>query len=575
MPSVCATSSSCSCFDMVDGRDEEDPVDGSSGGSSDCRSGRRRNPDRDRDDRRRLAASQLRRLLLLATLGSVVLATTQRRTTSFLPSSSATTFLRNNDDEKKIDADADDSSGTVTTTAAAITGNRRSKKKTKTNKKNGGTTMNAIAKSRVGDEADAPSVGNINSNDNNSTNRILLLHVGKSGGGTIGTLAWNRWTSLHRRGRQSGASSAPRDDSDHATTKRQQQIARRAYRKCHPNPCPDALREFVLGRSDNGGDSDDDDNEGQRRDVVLLTVRDPVDRFVSAFRWRQQLLCDNFSGVERRKPGKPMNFGGLASPFCIEPRKGDANGLAERRVLLGPKYNRSVDVLARALCRDKDDTTSNNGNRGNDNNKNATEEALNDMKLIKHSQYSMSEWLRIGDSGADAGATDAGGAEPNSTEENRLPWWRQNAKKKAVLYPIVLEPPFDLEVQVEEAVFYAYGRSSSSSSTPPKSRSDSQEENYRSRAVFAHSRHSSGTTKGATSSKKTKRGGLTTQLLSLSLLSDRGRECVAQYYAEDYEVLERLLDDGGDDGAASTAVCGDGTICRDAIRSILNRRRPI
>jgi len=142
----------------------------------------------------------------------------------------------------------------------------------------------------------------------------LYLHLGKSGGGTV-------WDELKLW----------KIDKVH---------------RCHPNPgpCKDKIRKAKS---------------------LLISIRDPVERFVSAFNWRSLLVCKDFN--ETRTKGHQS---ALRNPIKhCKPMKNK-----EKNILLY-KYKSNVNNLAMALCKKQ--------NKG----------AIKDVKHIQHAKYSLSDWL--------------------------------------------------------------------------------------------------------------------------------------------------------------------------------------
>jgi len=160
----------------------------------------------------------------------------------------------------------------------------------------------------------------------------LLLHVGKAGGGTV-RARLRQWK-------------IPID-------------------KCHPRPCPERL--------------------ASQEKPMLVTIRDPVDRFVSAYRWRKMILCqrDNETRIVSNKAvGNPHDY-------CRQAK------VQEREVLFDTFPTLSSLVLA--TCQ------------------NATT-VRQDLHYVQHMD-ALSAWLP-----------------PNATND---------------MHPLVLEPNYDLDSQVD------------------------------------------------------------------------------------------------------------------------------
>jgi hypothetical protein len=130
---------------------------------------------------------------------------------------------------------------------------------------------------------------------------------------------------------------------------------------------------------------------------VLISVRDPVDRFVAAFNWRCTLLCNETdSRIRITNSGRGIDY----SRFCKD-------RLPRESKLLNAKYSRNVSKLAEALC-SSSDTVRN--------------EAQVDISKIKHLEYSISDWIEA-----------------------------LNLKSKELVLPLVMETGFDFNAQADEA----------------------------------------------------------------------------------------------------------------------------
>lgn len=321
----------------------------------------------------------------------------------------------------------------------------------------------------------------------NLSNKLLFLHIGKAGGGAVNqrlTADWNVQFSY-----------------------------------CHPSPtrCHDNTRRHSITIDNWIRQQENNTNNNYTRGyggVVMVTLRDPIDRFVSAFYWRQLLLCHPKG--DTRRVCTPQSCGVLASrnpeKYCRKVTNRDTLD-----IMFGPRYNASADQLARALC-SRDQKISH--------------QAAYDMKRIEHSKWGIVDWLS------------------NATLH----------EQGLQLYPIVQEPSYDLIAQVDDGIQWMnnvtrfqdtvdldkrYSRIYGSSS--PNKDKDCQRLKIRRRhlakddSIFKHS--SSGI-------KQT--------------LSPEGEACVAKYYQADYNVLKVI----------SNAHCPT-TTCRQAIRSILTRRASV
>jgi len=194
-------------------------------------------------------------------------------------------------------------------------------------------------------------------NRNNKT--ALILHIGKAGGGTLWARITEDWNINIQR--------------------------------CHPSPCENKVQLWNRGP------------------YMILTIRDPIDRFVSAFYWRLIVICDP-NGDDRLPFGK-----GIDRPEPPVTCKKQRSKRTETQALFH-RYGRDANVLAEALY-DEDDPD-------------RAERARADLREIKHAKYSISRWLDFG--------------------------WKARAEE--YIYPVVEEKPYDLVNQTDEAVRWLYGK---------------------------------------------------------------------------------------------------------------------
>ncbi|KAL7452580.1 hypothetical protein ACHAWC_004306 [Mediolabrus comicus] len=89
--------------------------------------------------------------------------------------------------------------------------------------------------------------------------------------------------------------------------------------------------------------------------TLIVNVRDPIDRFVSAFNWRLAILCH--PNDERHRGKKSVN--GKVIGATKHPNEYCKTGSEEEEILLRQTYHSSPSILAEALCgspmRGKDD----------------------------------------------------------------------------------------------------------------------------------------------------------------------------------------------------------------------------
>lgn len=186
----------------------------------------------------------------------------------------------------------------------------------------------------------------------------VLLHIGKAGGGTALARIRSTW--------------------------------KLPLGQCHRGgPCPEMMKEI------------------QPRSII--TIRDPVDRFVSAFYWRITLYCDPDGGDDRTTFEHAAQH---PDKYCRSPWDSKGRMIFEV-VQLFDEYERDANNLAEALY-------DNNVQRA---------APLFFMGQLTHAKYGIAQWLGEG--------TDFD--------------WREQAP---LIYPIVTEKPLDLEAQVDAAVHW-------------------------------------------------------------------------------------------------------------------------
>lgn len=116
------------------------------------------------------------------------------------------------------------------------------------------------------------------------SHQVTFFHVGKAGGGTV---------------------------------ERELLLSRIGFTFSHPGPKANHIEQLQRGPLN----------------TLILNVRDPVDRYVSAFRWGLNMLCGPKKAHNKR----------CKSPAFVE-------GEWEEWILMGERYNGDPNVLAEALC---------------------------------------------------------------------------------------------------------------------------------------------------------------------------------------------------------------------------------
>jgi hypothetical protein len=168
-------------------------------------------------------------------------------------------------------------------------------------------------------------------------NQAVMWHVGKAGGGTF-NLRSKQWWRV------------------------------RIETSCHPKPCLHASFDLA-----NHNDT-----------TVFISVRDPVDRFVSAFYWRVKVWCQN--GNDTRIAGGPVaQFPNLYCRY-FHPLEGE---------VLFQRYRQNANHLAESLCSndDDDDYGISNASQHQKNSNETMERAAKDVYRIGHLKASLCDWF--------------------------------------------------------------------------------------------------------------------------------------------------------------------------------------
>jgi len=210
-----------------------------------------------------------------------------------------------------------------------------------------------------------------------------LLHIGKSGGGTAKERLNKYWKVL--------------------------------LDVCHPRPCGNQAKL-----------------KPSKKPLNIVTLRDPVDRFISAFYWRSHILCH---------PEKDKRVG-PPSQECHSDRGG---GQMKEAKIIYFRYRLNASLLAEDLCSVDAEKAST---------------AVASLNTIGHAQYNINDWLKFN--------------------------WHADR-----LYPLVIEGG-NFEAQVDMAVHWLYHQEKfeNSSMFENRVRYVSQEH-----LVISNLRHSSGSSK--------------------------------------------------------------------------------
>jgi len=271
-----------------------------------------------------------------------------------------------------------------------------------------------------------------------------------------------------------------------------------AMLSCHPYPCRTATK----------------------MSNVLISVRDPVDRFVSGFNWLRLGLCDPFH--DKRK-GRPRRSGKNMAQFC----KSRAN--LDNAYLVHNKYAGEPNRLAESLCPRDDNHQSGQSDLF------PYEEADHDLLRLDHIRHTYKDWL--------AGMI--------TKKENGIYLDTSTRNISAV----VLEHGFDLLSQIDNTLKWV-GRSNETTMSifqkQEQARAGEEEldkQYIKSNGTLVEFHHSVSEYKFPVS----------------TYISKLGQCCVARWYKDDYQILLELRKHGCHGDTAE--------VCQQAITSIYERRK--
>lgn len=277
-----------------------------------------------------------------------------------------------------------------------------------------------------------------------SASTCIFLHLGKAGGGYIGARLGQIWKVWFEK-------------------------------VCHPDPC-----------ASNQWKSSSQNALKNNSAYVLVNIRDPVDRFESAFYWGLTIVCRlndkrEQSLLAKVNPGK----------YCVSDRAS--------RITLFRKYKQDVNVLANDLCHHSTTNVNQTIARAD------AEKAEKAVRSIAHAKHTIHDWL------------------------SEL---LQNQKThEAVLIPIILHKNFSLDIQVDHAVRMIENHTHFES---PESFSRRQD--HVKTLDTCPSPPSDNTNKIQDAMHSSKVGGL------FPRLDIKGRKCLAQFLENDYKLLSKLAD---------------------------------
>lgn len=262
------------------------------------------------------------------------------------------------------------------------------------------------------------------------------------------------------------------------------------------------------------------------RPYILVTLRDPIDRFKSAFDWRYLLACKP-NDSRREHQGYSTHF---PTKFCQRLQQEEWNALE--------KYHGSSNAFGEALC--SIDSTNNSTT--------LNPSVAEQIRTIHHlNDSSIALWLG---------------------EASGVYNWRENLQN---LLPVILEKGFDLAEAIDQSLLHA---SSLSQSRIEAFRNVTNfDERYQRARCYELSSakkalavsHSAAAHHDAVgeSVSGTHHSMSKSSQHTKSSLSREAQICIAKYYERDYQILAELSEK-----------C-ETSICRAAIQSILKRRADV
>eukprot|EP00986_Skeletonema_menzelii_P011376 scaffold5835_cov144-Skeletonema_menzelii.AAC.6 len=114
--------------------------------------------------------------------------------------------------------------------------------------------------------------------------------------------------------------------------------------------------------------------------TLLINIRDPVDRFVSAFNWRSLLFCQRDGENRKKYPSEIDEKDRRRYQPHLRPQETcfDESLYPKQIEIIQRLYNDDVNKMAESLCEES----------------NNVEQAVQHTKLISHAKLSLAEWLR-------------------------------------------------------------------------------------------------------------------------------------------------------------------------------------
>lgn len=348
--------------------------------------------------------------------------------------------------------------------------------------------------------------------------QAVFLHIGKAAGGTF----------MHRA----------------------RHVWKLQVEECHPDPC----HYYILQNNTDPLTANNNNNTTIINSTMtaIVSIRDPVDRFVSAFYWKRKTICARHpnlcanaktwqqqQNLHRHRPPSLSS-----SSLSLSDTNSSSLDIIEamQRYILFEKYQQNANMLAESLCRDDNYT--------------AFVDAQVDVGMIAHMKNSIHDWL----------ANDWDVMGENSTTASSSSSMSRRRRRRSIhsIRPIVLEPNFDLEEQIDDALLATIATQEAplvvEDSCPhrrrPKEGGGAHQEKllqYKRASRNGGPRHVHSSLQNSNSAH-----------LQQHVLSEKGTRCVAQFYRRDYEIIRQL---------SHSSACQE--TCRLALESIWNRRSPL
>ena len=316
-----------------------------------------------------------------------------------------------------------------------------------------------------------------------STDRALLMHMGKAGGGTIKATIMKHWGYK--------------------------------MQECHGS----AKHCF--------NDPEEGYVDGWDERLLFLTIRDPIERFVSAFNWDVKQTCQTTNETRTKVTGGNLS---VLYPDKYCKVKDHYN---PRRRPTGPMFQSSAEKMAQDLCKDDPGT----GDLAV--NTDSTAYKVMSRRLPHVRGCTLSSYL---------------GEEFPDTYN-----WKDNTDR---LIPVVMEKGYDLVAASKYSILYASKIRNITTNV------FYEDLTFPARRTLAMC---SGEEKNQKSKPTEQADSPTLHTSALSkdgrekYLSERSKKCLAKFYQRDYEILSEMLE---------LDVCKSEE-CRLAIQSILKRRQDV